>query len=86
MIKTAIFDLDGTLLDTSEFIYQAFDHTIQTHNIEFVTRKEVKKHMGMKLSEMYKIFAPQMDTSQLVDTHREFQKRNLHLSKPYLKV
>ena len=25
-VKAVLFDLDGTLLDTSEFIYQAYEH------------------------------------------------------------
>lgn len=86
MIKAAIFDVDGTLLDTTEFIYQAFEHAFKTHKVDSITREHVKKFMGKPLTEIYQILAPSMDSTILADSHRSFQKENLHLSKPYLKV
>ena len=32
-IIAALFDVDGTLLNTAEFVYQAFVHTFQTHGL-----------------------------------------------------
>lgn len=86
MIKAAIFDVDGTLLDTTEFIYQAFEHAFETNKIDSITRQHLKELMGKPLKEMYQTLAPSVDAEVLIDAHRNFQKQNLHLSKSYLKV
>lgn len=38
-IKAILFDLDGTLVDTTEFIYQAYDFTLTSHGFEVKERK-----------------------------------------------
>lgn len=85
MIKAILFDIDGTLLDTSEFIYQSFEYTLAQHNLPMLTRVEIHSHMGKALEEMYVSMAPDhLNHSQLVETHRSFQEQNLHLSTPFL--
>lgn len=85
MIKAIVFDIDGTLLDTTEFIFQSFEHTFKHHNLPLLTRPEIHNHMGHALPDMYVSIAPDyMDHAALVETHRSFQEKNLHLSTPFL--
>lgn len=81
--KAVLFDLDGTLLDTSDFILGAFNYALEKHGFGDVTKQEVNEIMGTALPECYKLFAPGGDINALCDSHHEFQLNNLHLSKPF---
>jgi len=78
-IRAVLFDLDGTLLDTFDFIYGAFEHAFLTHGVEPLTRKEISRLMGGPLEEVYRTMAPGHDASLLTETHRTFQSDNIHL-------
>lgn len=82
MIHAVLFDVDGTLLDTSEFIFQAFESALLPHNVP-LDRKELGKLMGKGLQEIYTILAPAIESSILIAAHRDFQKKNLHLAQPF---
>lgn len=88
MIKAILFDLDGTLLDTREFIYRAFEHTFERHNLPVIARDSLAKLMGGSLESIYEGIAPFLDCHVLCDTHRSFQEANLHLSVlfPYVEI
>ena len=83
MLKTLqaiLFDVDGTLLDTREFMYQAFEHTCQEYNVPGVTRDRLAALVGSSLESIYESLAPSHDYRVLCDTHRSFQETHLHLS------
>lgn len=82
-IKAVLFDLDGTLLDTSDFIFSAFEHTLAHHDQEVLDRETMGKMMGRALSECYEEFAPGIDPEELMERHRIFQSGNKHLVKPF---
>lgn len=82
-IKAVLFDLDGTLLDTSEFIFSAFEHTLKHHDRVVLDRKIMGKMMGRALSECYEEFAPGIDPEGLMERHRIFQSGNKHLVRPF---
>jgi pyrophosphatase PpaX len=82
--KAVLFDLDGTLLDTTEFIYQAYEHTFKSHNLSPVSREELSGVMGKPLGDCYRHFFSSQDIEVLCETHRTFQTENLHLSVPFL--
>lgn len=86
MIKAVLFDVDGTLLDTAEFILHAFGKTIATYKLTPVPRATLLTLIGPPLTEIYGRLAPNLDTSMLVETHRSLQEKNLHLSKPFDKT
>lgn len=44
--QTAIFDLDGTLLDTLEDLYRAVNIALDTHSLPLRTRDEVRNFVG----------------------------------------
>lgn len=83
-IKAVVFDVDGTLLDTREFIAQAFEHTLRTFECAVPGRQALMDHVaGRTLKECYPALAPGHSYADLSDTHREFQLRSFHLIRAY---
>lgn len=85
-IQAIIFDVDGTLLDTTEFIYQAFEYTFRTYAIPLISREELSVHMGTQLEDVYTAITSDQDADTLSHTHREFQKNNAQLIHLYPEV
>src|SRR4051812_14575640 len=83
MVQAVLFDIDGTLLDTTEFILQAYEHTLQRYNITNKTRADIIPLMGKLLQDIYQVLAPAMLFKNLQMTHDEFQLSHLNLVKPY---
>ena len=84
MKKIIIFDVDGTLLDTTEFILQAFEFVLETQNLSR-SRDEIRAQIGKPLVECYKALAPEiLYVESLASMHREFQIKNMQLSKPFV--
>lgn len=78
-LKAILFDVDGTLLDTTEFIYQAFEHAFRHHGLPLVPRGKLAPLMGTPLEKVYAQIMPSEDPIVLSTTHREFQKHNYQL-------
>jgi pyrophosphatase PpaX len=83
MIKAVLFDIDGTLLDTTEFIYQAFEHTIKKFGLPNTSRETLSKLIGKPLEDCYAAIISSDETTHLVEAHRLYQEKNLHLSIPF---
>lgn len=81
--EAVLFDIDGTLLDTSRFIFQAYKHAIKHHLRKDVTWKEVAKTLGLHLEECYCILTELDDVKDLMSTHNKFQYSNFQLIKAY---
>jgi pyrophosphatase PpaX len=80
MIKAILFDVDGTLLDTEEYILRAFEHVFATFRLRHLSRSSIEA-TGQPLEEAYKILVPELDTALLCETHRAFQDDNVSLVK-----
>lgn len=85
-IRAVLFDLDGTLLDSTELILQAYEHTITTNGLPHKTRKEIIVTFGKPLEECYSILFPNENIKQLMETHIVFQTNNLEIIKPFENV
>jgi len=72
-----IFDVDGVLLDTKEFILQAFEHTFSEHDLGAPTREQIQLVLGRSLTQMFEELAPGFDAEALTEEFRSFQARNL---------
>lgn len=81
--STILFDVDGTLLDTSEYVFGAFNYALAKNGEKLVTKAQVDAVMGTALPMCYEIFAPNGDNIKLRAFHKEFQINNAHLSKPF---
>ncbi len=79
-VDAVLFDIDGTLLNTFDFIYGAFEHAFEVHAIDALSRRDISQLMGGPLEEVYGTMAPKHDPAALAETHRNFQTNNLHLA------
>jgi pyrophosphatase PpaX len=77
--KAILFDLDGTLLDTFDFIFSAFEHSLSLHSAPIPPRPEIAIKMGGPLEDCYRELAPGFDHASLTEHHRRFQQANLEL-------
>jgi HAD superfamily hydrolase (TIGR01509 family) len=82
-IEVVLLDIDGTLLDTTEFIHGAFEHTARTFGLTLPPREVLRQQVGRPLGEIYAEHAIDQAVAELVETHRTFQVRNLHLAAPF---
>ena len=76
-IDAVIFDADGTLLDTREFIFQALERTLGEHGHTVPSRDVFTSYMGAHLVDMYAALAPDGDVAKLVAHHRELHDGEL---------
>lgn len=78
-MKAILFDLDGTLLNTREFICQAVEHAMLSSGLKVPNREEFSKFVGMDFEEFYQKIAPNYDYRLLCESHHNFQMKNFHL-------
>ena len=53
MKKVAIFDVDGTLLDTTEGVLSSVRYTIETHKLDMPSEEELKKFIGPPIQDSF---------------------------------
>lgn len=83
--KAVLFDVDGVLLDTWDFIFQALKHTLSFHGYP-KSMGQIRSVMGKPLLDFYKSLVPEGPTEILAQTHRSFQEERFHLSKAFPKA
>lgn len=67
-IRTILFDLDGTLIDTNELIIASFMHTFSHYGMTY-TREEVVQFNGPPLLDTFQKIAPDL-AEEMVKTYR----------------
>lgn len=73
-IKAILFDLDGTLINTTNLIIKSFQHTIRVHYNKEVDVNDVIAYFGKPLREaMEYLGADKVD--ELISTYREFNHK-----------
>lgn len=83
MKKTVLLDVDGTLLDTWYFIFDAVKYTANLHGYKYPPEETIKKAQGKSIIEFYQILYPDSDTELLVQTHIDYQKGIINIGKPF---
>jgi pyrophosphatase PpaX len=81
-IKTMLFDLDGTIIDTNELIIRSFIESLQGVAPEGFGREHIIPSMGQPLTDQMKLFSGLEDVTHLVAAYREV---NLRLHDDYVK-
>ncbi|WZL73769.1 pyrophosphatase PpaX [Clostridiaceae bacterium 35-E11] len=76
-IKTILFDLDGTLLDTNELIIQSFQHTYQKHLNKKVPRETIIKSFGEILQHTMEREFNEC-AQEALQTYRNFQNSHFY--------
>lgn len=78
-----LFDIDGTILDTGEYIFQAYKHTLKLHFKREITWEDVVPVLGLPFEKCYRILTNLEEVDYLMESHHEFQARRPHLVKTY---
>lgn len=72
-ITAVVFDVDGMLLDTREFIFSAYEDTLLRAGHAVPSRDIISKEIGKSLEACYLSFAPDGDITALCLAHDTFQ-------------
>jgi pyrophosphatase PpaX len=68
--RCALFDIDGTLVDTVELIVRALDHTFRKHLGVQISRDELRRTIGLPLHRQVRLFDHLVDS---VPDHRAME-------------
>lgn len=74
----ALFDIDGTILNTGEYIFQAYKYTISLHLKREITWEEVVPVLGLPFKECYRILTNLEEVDYLMKCHHQYQVQNSH--------
>lgn len=81
-IAAALFDLDGTLLDSEAYIYGAFSASLASVGAPVAAPAAFREVVGHPLDECYRQLAPGFDTQVLCEAHRQWQTAHLEMVRP----
>lgn len=86
-IRTILFDLDGTILDTNELIIRSFLESLKDVVPEGFGREHIIPIMGQTLTDQMRKFSGQEEVEHLIKAYRQVNLR-LHdeLVKPFANV
>jgi len=82
-LDTILLDVDGTLMDTREFVFRGFEHALSLSGGPIPTRAELAARIGPPLEEIYADLVGLERADEMVRSHRAFQAANLGLSRAY---
>jgi phosphoglycolate phosphatase len=71
MTKLALFDCDGTLVDSGATIYAALTETFAAHGLDCPPRDVAKKVIGLSLVESFAVLVPEGDHAALTRTYKD---------------
>ena len=76
-VESVLFDFDGTLCDSQNFIHKSFCVTLETHNLSFPSWEEfLETCHGTALMEAYQALTGRDNVQDLCKTHRAFQNEH----------
>jgi pyrophosphatase PpaX len=73
-----LFDMDGTLMDTSELIYRSFLHTLDVYRIPQPGRNEITAGIGIPLKKQFEQFTGPLSEPEFLriyETYNTYQKK-----------
>jgi len=60
-VAALLFDLDGTILDTTDLIVASFMHTFEVGLDRTMSREELMTHFGRPLTDQFRLMCPDLD-------------------------
>jgi pyrophosphatase PpaX len=75
----ALFDIDGTLLNTTQYVYGAYKSTLLTHMGVEMSWEQVSPVLGKPLVECYQLLSGLESVDHLMDDHVKFQAKDSSL-------
>lgn len=83
-IKVLLFDIDGTILDTREFIIKATEHALSVLGYTVPDRETIASNVGKSFPDFYySLSRSKKDINKLIEAHRDFQYKNYGLVVPF---
>ena len=81
-ITTILFDIDGTILDTSDFIIKAAKYALSELGYKVPESFAIAKNVGKAFPDFYfSLTGSNKDTEKLIEIHRAFQYSNFNLAR-----
>ncbi len=77
-IRAVIFDMDGTLIDSTKLILGAYQHVLSKYGEDY-DEKIIRTYIGRTLEHTYSEIAPSHDSKKLAGLHRDWQIERKHL-------
>jgi len=78
--RAVLFDVDGTLLESSEFVYAGFTHALGHYGYRVPERAALPDLTSGTLEEVYaRLTLGDGDVPALIEAHRSFQEQHLSL-------
>ncbi|MCQ2009193.1 pyrophosphatase PpaX [Sporolactobacillus sp. STSJ-5] len=74
LIKTVLFDLDGTLIDTNNLILTSFQYTLDHYYPGKFTRKDLIPFIGESLETSFNRISPKL-TNEMISMYRDHNSR-----------
>lgn len=79
----ALFDVDGTILDTGRYIFQAYKYTLALYLKKDVCWEDVVPVLGLPFKECYQKLTNLEEVDYLMECHHQYQTQNPHLVAVY---
>ncbi|MBD3345597.1 MAG: HAD-IA family hydrolase [Chitinivibrionales bacterium] len=79
-----LFDVDGTLIDTRELIYQCFKYTGKRFAGKAVPRELVEQHIGIPLRNQMELYFGPLSDERYMFISREHMRYQLEIYRDYL--
>lgn len=64
MKKGILFDLDGTLWDSSENVVKSWNEVLARYDLRRITRADMQSYMGKTLEKIGELMLPELDASE----------------------
>ncbi len=76
-IRAVIFDLDGTLIDSMDLVYEAFQISIEDTTGRRPSREEIRQHFGFPESRIIgRMVGPRLARATTEEFHRVYESRH----------
>lgn len=81
-VEAVVFDMDGVLIDSREFISEAMLHALGRVGV-IARAADIAAVTGKPIHVMYELLAPEHDARELEAYHKAHHLENLHLLQSY---
>ncbi len=82
--RAVVFDLDGTLLDSSADIHASLVYALRSCGADHPTLDQLRPWIGRPLDEVFAVFAPDADPIALTSAYREhFLSEGIAATRPF---
>ncbi len=83
MIKAIIFDMDGVLIDSVKYLYEAFNLALKKYDV-YINNEDIKKYLGKPMREKIKMWKEEYNIKEDIDIAK-FSKEVFELEMNLLK-